>query len=285
MKIIVSGANGQLGKALLEVKPKNINLITCPRQKLDICNIEKSRDLIREIKPDLIINAAAYTAVEKAEDEFESAYSINADGVQNIARIALEENIELIHISTDYVFDGTLDRPYKESDQTNPLNIYGKSKLKGEQLASEVLGDKLLILRTAWLYSFHGPSFLKTITNLLFKKESINVVDNQFGSPTRTKSLAQAIYHSIDYGVQGIYHFTDLGDTSWFGFASAIREILIERNPSVKIGQIHPVSSKDFPSKILRPRYTVLDKRKIRNHFKEDHIHWRDALEMEITYG
>jgi len=284
MKIVLSGANGQLGKALKELNPDKFDLVACSRKNLDICNFQESRKLVREIKPDLIINAAAYTAVENAEEENQKAYSVNADGVQNLAIIAKEENIQLIHISTDYVFDGKNDRPYKESDQTNPLNVYGKSKLEGEQLASEILEKNLLILRTAWLYSYDGSSFLKTISRLLLEKENISVVDDQYGTPTRAKSLAQAIYHSIDYGLKGIYHFTDLGNTTWFGFASAIRDTLIKRNSSIKIGQIRPVSSKDYPSKILRPKYTVLDKGKIRKHIKKDHIHWVEALEMEIEH-
>ena len=159
MKILISGATGQLGKALYKVKPAQFSLKGYSKAELDICNLEQCRNLIKENSPDIIINTAAYTAVERAEEEEERAYSINANGVRNLSQISLEENIRLIHISTDYVFDGLSNVPYKESDQTNPLNIYGKSKLKGEQIGSQILGDQILILRTAWLYSLDSSSF------------------------------------------------------------------------------------------------------------------------------
>ena len=282
MKVLLSGGCGQLGKALLKSKPKETNLKACSKSELDICNLEQSRKLIRRYAPDIIINAAAYTAVEKAEEEKEKAYSINADGVRNLSNISLEENIKLIHISTDYVFDGFSNSPYKESDETNPLNIYGKSKLQGEQIASQILGDQLLILRTAWLYSIDSASFLKTMINLLMKKESFNVVDDQYGTPTRTASLARAIYQSIENNISGIFHFTDLGDTTWFGFASAIRELMLEKDPSLNLGVIKPISHKDYPSKMKRPSYSILDKDKILSQIKDGHLHWKDSLELEI---
>jgi dTDP-4-dehydrorhamnose reductase len=282
MNIIIIGADGQLGRALEEIKPETISLKAFSKLEFDITNFQKSRELVKEIQPELIINAAAYTAVDKAEDEAEKAYSVNAYGVENISKISRDQGIKLVHISTDYVFDGKSNRPYNEGDSTNPINTYGDSKLKGEQLALDILDKKLLIIRTAWLYSHEGPSFLNSIIHLLKEKNSVNIVEDQIGTPTSAINLAKAIYKSIETDLQGVFHYTDAGVASWYDFACAIKDNLDNQYIGNETANIYPIVSKNYKTIADRPMYTVLDKTAIRNAADIEVIHWKKALEEEI---
>ncbi len=280
MKVLLTGANGQLGRALGTVKPDSVELTTFSRESLDITDYDGTSRIIEKHKPDIFINAAAYTAVENAEQNKDRAFEVNSIGVKNISKISKSNNVKLVHISTDYVFDGTSVKPYKEDSEVNPINVYGKSKLAGENHALNIMESNLILFRTAWLYSYEGPSFLTTIMRLLKQRKSINVVNDQRGTPTRSISLAKAIYRSIDLGLEGIFNYTDAGDASWFEFASEIKDILQANDPKTKLAEILPVASDYYSSEIERPKYTVLAKTKISYHIECNN--WRESLKEEI---
>ena len=283
MKVLLTGANGQLGLSLRALKPNSIQLDTLARKELDITDTPALRKAIIEMKPDLIINAAAYTAVDKAEEEQELAFNINGRAVGDIATLAKDEDIKLIHISTDYVFDGNSSIPYKENDTPNPINVYGESKLFGDDLIINIYPKDFLILRTAWIYSIHATGFVTKMLDLLKNKEHINVVNDQIGTPTSALSLAQVIYTSIEEGLSGIYNYTDGGVASWYDFASSIREKILKMRFIEEAAEISPVTSDEYNSLAKRPLYSVLDKTKILRELKFYHLHWEDALRNELN--
>ena len=283
MKVLLTGANGQLGLSLRALKPNSIQLDTLARKELDITDTPALRKAIIEMKPDLIINAAAYTAVDKAEEEQELAFKINGHAVGDIARLAKDQDIRLIHISTDYVFDGNSSIPYKENDTPNPINIYGESKLFGEERIINISPRDFLILRTAWIYSIHATGFVTKMVDLLKNKEHINVVNDQIGTPTSALSLAQVIYTSIEEGLSGIYNYTDGGVASWYDFASSIRERILKMRLIKKAAEISPVTSDEYNSLAKRPLYSVLDKTKIAKKINFQRKHWTDILDEELN--
>lgn len=284
MKILVTGAMGQLGTWMRLLTGEDENYIysdVLPSEgivTLDITNKYEVEGFIRANGIGLVVNCAAYTNVEKAEDEVETCYLINSDGTANLARaMAATGGGRLIHISTDYVFDGKSDsHPLKEDDVVNPLSIYGKSKLEAEKRIIES-GCNYLILRTAWLYSEFGRNFLKTMSSLMESGKDIKVVDDQWGSPTYARDLAEAILGIISSGKYldncGIWHFTDEGETTWFGFAREIASVGGYGNCNV-----HPCSTEDYPTKAARPAYSVLDKNKFKKTFSAEIPHWKDSL-------
>lgn len=278
-KIIVTGANGQLGKEFQQVCSTfpDFEFIFLAREDMPIQQFELVRNIFKTIQPAFCINCAAYTAVDKAEEEKELAHEVNSEAVGVLAAICLEHETRFIHISTDYVFDGMRGSPYTESDETNPVSAYGTSKLLGEEQALEY-NPETIILRTSWVYSQFGKNFVKTMLKLMNEKDEINVVNDQIGSPTYAADLAETIMKIIktDKWKPGIYHFTNDGIISWFDFALAIKELSGSRT------NIIAIPSDQYPTPALRPPYSVLEKSKIQNTFGITLKNWKQSLAVCI---
>ena len=282
MKILVTGANGQLGWELQRAKPKECELTALSRDQLDITDIDEVTLLLNSIKPDWIVNAAAYTAVDKAESDSESAYAINTEGAANLAMAAEGYSARLLHVSTDFIFDGQHHRPYLPEAEPNPLGVYGKSKLAGEQKVREILDEDTLILRTAWVYSSHGNNFVKTMLRLMGERDTLGVVEDQIGTPSWAAEIAKAIYLSIEHNLRGVYHWTDTGAASWYDFSVAIyelgKEVGLLNNPVL----INPIPTEEYPTPAVRPPYSVLNKDSLRAAIDYKGQHWRDALRQML---
>ena len=277
MRIIVTGANGQLGSEMRKLGAVSPNeYIFTDVAELDITDKAAVMAFAEQSKIDVIVNCAAYTNVDKAEDYEAIAELINATAVRNLAEAAKAQDATLFHVSTDYVFGAEGNTPRSEDMPTNPLGVYGTTKLHGEQAIQEV-GAKAIIIRTAWLYSEFGNNFLKTMLRLTAEKESLNVVFDQVGTPTYAGDLALVIFSIIEgniyIGNEGTYHFSNEGVCSWYDFATEI---------AIAAGHdgcnIQPCHSSEFPSKVIRPPYSVLDKTKIKKTFGVDIPHWRDSM-------
>ncbi|MBO7239512.1 MAG: dTDP-4-dehydrorhamnose reductase [Bacteroidaceae bacterium] len=281
MNILVTGANGQLGcemRRLGAVSPNNY--IFTDVAELDITKADAVMDTVKAASVDVIVNCAAYTNVDKAESDEATAELINATAVANLANAMKEVGGTLFHVSTDYVFGSEGNTPRTEDMPLNPLGVYGRTKLHGEQAIAES-GCKALIFRTAWLYSEYGNNFLKTMMRLTAEKEQLNVVFDQVGSPTYAGDLALAIFSIIEAGVyegnEGVYHFSNEGVCSWYDFAVEIAATAGNTNC-----RINPCHSSEFPSPVTRPPYSVLDKTKIKTTFDIDIPHWRESMEYCI---
>lgn len=283
-KILVTGANGQLGKEIRTIAPSfpEFEFVFLSRSDLPIHHFPLVRNFFETLKPAYCINCAAYTAVDRAEEEKEKekdlAFQVNGESVGVLAAVCKEHNTRFIHISTDYVFDGNGSRPYLETDETNPVNIYGASKLEGEKQAMQLNPDSIII-RTSWVYSEFGKNFVKTILGLLKVKDEISVVDDQVGSPTYAADLADIILaiiksdsQSSNKNIGGVYHYSNAGVISWFEFALAIKEFL---GSSCKV---NPIDSSFFPTIAKRPQYSVLDKSKIQQVFGISLKDWKISL-------
>lgn len=292
--ILVSGKKGQLGSELKDIASKdNYQFIFTDRDDLDITNENILKEAFEKYKPAFFINCAAYTAVDKAETDHVMAYKINAEAVGNIAKQCHQYNTRLIHISTDYVFDGKGTQPYKTDAKTDPVNYYGYTKLMGEQLALNN-NPQTIVIRTSWVYSAYGANFVKTMLRLMKERRELNVVNDQFGSPTYARDLAEAIIQIISgelsvvsggkteestqslqlapHGFPGIYHFSNEGDISWYDFAVAIRDI------KQLDCAVNPIPTSAYPTPAKRPAYSVFDKTKIVNTFNIQLKHWKDSL-------
>ena len=281
MNILVTGANGQLGcemQRLGAVSPNNY--IFTDVAELDITNADAVMNAVKAASVDIIVNCAAYTNVDKAESDEATAELINATAVANLAAAMKEVGGTLFHVSTDYVFGSEGNTPRTEDMPLNPLGVYGRTKLHGEQAIAES-GCKALIFRTAWLYSEFGNNFLKTMMRLTAEREQLNVVFDQVGTPTYAGDLALAIFSIIEAGVyegnEGIYHFSNEGVCSWYDFAVEIAAVAGNTNC-----RINPCHSSEFPSPVTRPPYSVLDKTKIKATFDIDIPHWRESMEYCI---
>ncbi len=276
LNILVTGANGQLGNEmrLRGAQSANRYLFTDVAE-LDITDRGAVRRCVAEHAVDVIVNCAAYTNVDRAEEDEATADLINRQAVRNLADAAAERGAALIHISTDYVFRGTGNRPCREEEPTDPLGAYGRTKLAGEQ-AIEASGCRYIILRTAWLYSEFGSNFVKTMLRLAAERETLQVVFDQVGTPTYAGDLADLIFDLVESGRyaghEGIYHFSDEGVCSWYDFAVEIAR------QAGRTCDIRPCHSDEFPSKVQRPAFSVLDKTKVKNTFGVRIPHWRDAL-------
>ena len=278
MKVLLLGSNGQLGWELQRTCPGNIILTACDYPEIDFCSTKSINQCIDSTEPDCIINAAAYTAVDKAEQEKELAYKINNDAVIKIAELCKKNKTSLVQISTDFIFSGQNYRPYQPHDTPDPQSIYGESKLKGELAVSKILGEQALIIRTAWLYSSHGNNFVKTMLKLIKEKPSLNVIDEQIGTPTWAYGLAQTIWQAVSQNIKGTFHWTDAGVASWYDFAIAIQEEGLRANLIDKTIPILPVSSSEFPTPAKRPMYSVLDKTSFWQTLETQPVHWRVQL-------
>ncbi|MTI80583.1 MAG: dTDP-4-dehydrorhamnose reductase [Firmicutes bacterium] len=254
MRILLTGTRGMLGSDLVEVLKKEHNLIKTNSNSFDVTNYKQCNEVVYNEKPDLIINPAAYTQVDKCEEEVELAYKVNALGPRNLAVICNQLNIPLLHISTDYVFDGTKETAYLEDDYKNPLGVYGKSKSLAEDYIT-ALTNKYYIIRTSWLFGENGNNFIKTMLRLGKERDRLTVVNDQFGSPTYTKDLAKAISLLIKEPRYGIYHITNSEATSWYEFAKYIFNTV-----NYKVN-VKPISTEEFKRPAPRPKYSVLDNR------------------------
>ncbi|MEO7982891.1 MAG: dTDP-4-dehydrorhamnose reductase [Bacteroidota bacterium] len=274
-KILVTGSDGQLGKELQEIASSFpvYEFIFLPRTGLAIDDIEGIHTYFKTHHPQYLVNCAAYTAVDKAEQEKELAFRVNGEAVGALASICKEQSCKFIHISTDYVFDGTATIPYKENAATNPPGVYGASKLAGEKKALQFNPDSLII-RTSWVYSEFGKNFVKTMLKLLQEKEEISVVNDQLGSPTYARDLAEAILQIISSQnwQKGIYHFSNDGIISWFDFAVAIKEL------TGSVCKINPIPTSQYPTAAKRPPYSGLDTLKIRETYGVKPVPWKASL-------
>ncbi|MBI3777143.1 MAG: dTDP-4-dehydrorhamnose reductase [Gammaproteobacteria bacterium] len=260
-RVLITGANGQVGWELQRTAPQGVEVVAVDRVRLDITNAEQVEQLVALIQPDIIINAAAYTAVDKAESEKELAFAINRDGAANLARAAVNQHSRLIHISTDFVFDGKKSSPYLPQDVPNPINTYGSSKLAGELAVRDITAGRALILRTAWVYSAHGHNFVKTMLRLMQERDEIRVVCDQVGTPTWARGLAETIWKIVEKpGLTGTYHWTDAGVASWYDFAVAIKEEALDKRMITNDINIVPINSLSYPTVAIRPPFSVLDK-------------------------
>jgi dTDP-4-dehydrorhamnose reductase len=279
MNILVSGANGQLGKELMQSIPSGYNVTGVGREELDISNLDMVLDVVNHISPDIIINAAAYTAVDKAESEPDKAYAINAQGAANLAEVAAAENCRLIHISTDFIFDGEQLRPYHPDSKPNPRSVYGASKWKGEQLIAATSGLSYTIIRTSWVYSVHGNNFVKTILRLLKEKEKLGIIVDQIGSPTWTYGLARAVWSITGKSnVPALLHWSDEGVASWYDFTVAIQEEALDIGIISRAIPIDAIPSTDYPLPAQRPNFSVLEKSDTWKLLGFRAKHWRQSL-------
>ncbi|MDR2475989.1 MAG: dTDP-4-dehydrorhamnose reductase [Bacteroidales bacterium] len=277
--VLITGANGQLGNELRRaaVEYGRFRYVFTDVEELDITNLAAIKNCLTKNDIAYIVNCAAYTAVDKAEDDAALCYKINRDAVENLAVAAKEHAARLIHVSTDYVFDGKNYRPYIETDPVCPESIYGKSKLAGEQTVQTVLPESIII-RTAWLYSAFGNNFVKTMLRLGKERDSLNVVFDQTGTPTNAFDLAIAICEILLFSENnsfkpGIYHYSNEGVCSWYDFAKSIFRLA-----SMNSMKVNPIEGKDYPAKAPRPHYSVLNKKKIKETFGIVIPHWESSL-------
>jgi len=290
--ILITGCNGQLGLEIQKIAPAfpQFSFFPTDVDTLNICQKSAVEQFISENAVDLIINCAAYTAVDKAESDIEKCYAINCEAVGNIAEAA-RGKAKIIHISTDYVFDGQGHTPLKETDAVNPQSVYGKSKLEGEKILQSVLPDDCIIVRTAWLYSAFGNNFVKTMIRLGRERDSLNVVNDQFGSPTNAADLAEAVLIIADKitsdsalstataGGNNIYHYTNEGITDWYNFTLKIHELA-----GITTCRVRPVATSEYPTAARRPAYSVLDKTKIKTAFNLKIPQWDKSIEKSICF-
>lgn len=296
-KILITGANGQLGnelKNLIGMVPE-CNFMFTDREQLELSDLEKMTQLFEKHRFAYCINAAAYTAVDKAETDSEKATEVNVTGTANLATLCQQFDTTLLHVSTDFVFDGNHATWYNEKHITNPLSVYGKTKLAGEEAIRKIC-PKHIIIRTAWLYSLHGNNFVKTMIRLANEKPQISVVADQTGTPTYARDLAKALLTITQrlYQVQnnneindkitneinkyyGLYHFSNEGTASWYDFAKAILEFTNSPTP------VNPLHTHEYPTPAMRPKFSVLDKTLIKQTFGIEIPHWRDSLRKCIT--
>ncbi|MCX6052186.1 MAG: dTDP-4-dehydrorhamnose reductase [Campylobacterales bacterium] len=276
LNVLVTGSNGQLGSEIKELACGNETFFFTDRATLDITNPKTIKEFIEKNSIDTIINCAAYTAVDKAESDIESADKINHLAVKYLAQISKEKNIKLIHISTDYVFDGKSHMPYTEENSTNPNGVYGQTKLDGEKAMLGINPQNSLIIRTSWVYSSYGANFVKTMLRLGKEKESLGVIYDQVGTPTYARDLAQAILEiipKVENQKVEIYNYSNEGVTSWYDFAKEIMRM-------TKLNcQINPIETTEYPTPARRPHYSLLNKTKIKTEFNLAISYWKDSLD------
>ena len=289
MKILLTGKNGQVGFELNKKLSILGEVIATDRNDLDLADPDKIRIYVDQVKPDIIINLAAYTAVDKAESEPELAYQINVIAPQVLAEKAAELNIPLVHFSTDYVFDGSKKEPYVEADQINPQSVYGKTKCEGEEKVRA--HSKHIILRTSWVFGSHGNNFLKTILRLIYHKESLNIVADQWGSPASSSMLADVTLKIIDttlnnknFNNYGTYHVTNEGETNWYQYADLIANEAIKLNLKIKCkpDHMHPILTSEYPTAALRPLNSRLNTDKLKKTFMLELPNWESEVKKVL---
>ena len=283
LTVLLTGAGGQLGQELQGCTPDAVRLHAMDSRSLDVTDETSVKNAINAIAPDVVINAAAYTAVDKAEEERDTAFAVNAGAPRIIAEACRGTACRIIHISTDFVFDGMKSSPYLPGDAVSPLSVYGASKLQGEQHLLEHAQSNSLIIRTSWLYSSLGNNFVKTMLRLMSEREQLGVIADQVGTPTHAKGLAEAIWGFIGKGTPaGLYHWSDAGVASWYDFAVAIMEEGIAAGRLLKPLTIRPIQTTDYPTPAQRPKYSVLDKTATWSELDIAPLHWRVALRQML---
>jgi dTDP-4-dehydrorhamnose reductase len=284
IKVLLTGANGQIGSEIKRSAPDFVTLYSYDKRTLDITSIDTVKTVFAECNPDYVINTAAYTAVDQAEKEPELAYAINAMGVLHLAEACQKASIPLIHISTDYIFNGHHNQPYSETDVAAPLNVYGKSKWEGEQAVRHVLPEHI-ILRTSWVFGYFGKNFVKTILRLARDQDLLRIVSDQYGCPTAATDIALVIWQIIRQISQktprdipwGTYHFTNMHEVSWYDFAKKIL-VIAERYTTLACKDILAITTADYPTLAKRPVYSVLNCQKIMDYFHVVPRHWEIGL-------
>ncbi|MFP4058942.1 MAG: dTDP-4-dehydrorhamnose reductase [Bacteroidota bacterium] len=274
MKIIVTGGNGQLGTELkiISAKAPRHEFLFTDIEDMDITNPDSIEKSFRNFSPDYIINCAGYTAVDKAEEEPDKAFLINRDAVKKLSEASKKYNARLIHISTDYIFDGKTNQPYSEDQQPHPLSVYGQSKWEGEQEVDITANGA--VVRTSWLYSSFGQNFVKTIIRLAEQRDELKIVADQTGTPTYAGDLAEMLIHLLQHFRPGIFHYSNEGVATWYDFA---HEIISLADLQCKIV---PISTKEYPLPAPRPHYSVMDKKKVKDYFGLPIPYWRDSLQL-----
>ena len=277
LNVLVTGSNGQLGSEIKELSSRygEYAFTFSDRETLDLSSEDAIKAYFEEKTFDVIINCAAYTAVDKAESDKELAFSINHRSVETLAHIAKAKNMTLIHVSTDYVFDGSNFRPYVESDPTDPQSVYGESKLAGEEALLSINPNNTIIIRTSWVYSAFGNNFVKTMLRLGRERDELGVIFDQVGTPTYAKDLADAILEiipQVDNDTVEIYHYSNEGACSWYDFSKAIFEL------SQIECRVNPIETKEYPTPATRPHYSLLNKAKIKKAYEISIPYWRDSL-------
>ena len=278
MRVLVLGGAGQVARAVIDARPEHHVAISRNRAELDIADAAAVRQALDTYRPDWIVNGAAYTAVDLAEEQRAAAVAANETAVGVLAEAAARAGCRLLHLSTDFVFDGRSNRAYLPADKTNPLSVYGASKLGGE-LKVTAAGGEGIVLRTAWVYAASGRNFALTMLRLMQERDQVKVVSDQIGTPTWAASIATAIWSLIDTGAPaGTYHWTDLGVASWYDFAVAIQDEGLDRGLLTRAVPILPISTAEYPTPAQRPAFSVLDTRSARALVQTSAVHWRHNL-------
>ena len=282
MNVLIVGSKGQLGRALAATAPASASIVCHDVDTLDITDPDAIAAVVAQAWPDVLFNAAAYTAVDKAESEEPQALAVNATAVGHLALAARDAGARLVHVSTDFVFDGMAGVPYRPDSAPNPLSAYGRTKLAGEILAREGLGDAALIVRTAWVYAPTGGNFVRTMLRLMRERPEVRVVADQIGTPTYAPGLARALWALAEQGASGTHHYTDAGACSWYDFAVAIQEEAVAAGLLTKAVPVVPINTSDYPTPARRPPYSVLDKTSMFALLGAPTPHWRSNLRTMI---
>jgi dTDP-4-dehydrorhamnose reductase len=278
MKVLLTGGSGQLGQEVQQqLRRTNHEVIAPPRATLDLCHPEQTAAVIRQYRPDQVIHCAAYTAVDKAESDARTAYLVNRDAAGALAEAVAATGGRMLHVSTDFVFDGRLQRPYLESDTPAPLGVYGRSKYEGELAVLKAL-PSAIVLRTAWVYGARGHNFVKTILRIASEGKPLRVVCDQVGTPTWAADIARVIVRLLEANAQGILHYTSAGQTSWHGFATAIIEEARALGFELRTHEVEPIPSAAYPTAATRPAWSVLDTGRIRQLLSLAIPEWRTSL-------
>lgn len=283
MKTLVIGCNGQLGHSLAVTAPENVGVIGFDLPELDITDASAVLEVCRETRPDMIVNAAAYTAVDKAETDVALAMAVNVDGPRNIALAARDTGARIIHISTDFVFDGKSSTPYPPDAPTNPLSVYGRTKRDGELAVLEESSGAAVVIRTSWLYSKTGSNFVKTMLRLMSERDELGIVADQIGTPTWADSLAAAVWAFVAAPEHsGVFHWADSGEANWQEFAVAIQEEALSLGMLDKAIPIHAIKTADYPTAAMRPAYSVLDCSSTQEAISVQPADWRTNLRQML---
>ncbi len=285
MSILIFGSSGQLAQSLRDTKPADIRPTFIDRDTCDLSDPDQVTTILEKKKPELIINVAGYTAVDKAEEEPQQAQLVNEEAVRCMAKYAHARGAQFIHLSTDFVFDGTKQTPDLPGDATGSLGEYGQSKLAGEFAALKEAPESTMIIRTAWVYSEHGSNFVKTMLRLMRERDELGVVDDQRGAPTYARGLAETIWQIADHDLftAGIYHWTDAGNITWCEFAKAIQKEALEAGRLSKSIPINPITTEDYPTPAARPAYSVLDNNKLAKLVGIEPTPWRQNLKLMLS--
>jgi dTDP-4-dehydrorhamnose reductase len=279
MKVLITGARGQLGRELQRLCPTGVDCVPLDKAELDITDKPAVLACLDDLRPQVLFNCAAYTAVDGAETKPDLAVEVNAVGVANLATAAQRNGARVLHVSTDFVFDGSAEAPYQPDHEPRPLGVYGHSKLAGENRLQEILPLDSVVLRTAWLYSALGENFVQTMLRLMSERDELGVVADQVGAPTWARGLAGVLWQLLDYPrAHGVYHWTDKGSCSWFEFAGAIYEFGRDLGLLDKEIELNPIASADYPTPAERPRYSVLDCSKTHQLLGVGGANWRNQL-------